>query len=963
MSYRFRTLGSVSLEGPDGPVTGRATQQRRLAVLSLLATAPSATLRRDQIVRHLWPDTEQAKARHLLSDALYALRKALGEDAVVSSGDEELRLDSDIVWTDVGTFEAAVEAGDYEEAVELYGGSFLDGFHVSRAPAFERWQERQARRLGSLYGEALERLAKEAEADGHPEAAVRWWKRRAAHDPYDSRIAHALMVALAEAGNPAAALRHARVHELMLRDELGLEPSEDVLALADDLRAGRGIVEETSERPSGRSPMQGEESTDAAVPSASSPERLSNPAVPDRSGADPHPPDSGRSWPRARVLGGTAAVLVLGLVGVLILEDRPSGAAAEPARLVLADFEDNTRDSLLGPAVTEAVRIDLAQSRSVSLAEPSFVRAGLERMKREPEARVTPSVAREIAVREGLDGLIAGAVRPAGSGYLLTAEVRDPRTGETVEGVRETAAGRDELIVAIDSLAKKLRRRLGERPSSLGEAVSLERATTSSLEALERYSRATRLMYGGARFETVRGLLEEAIALDSTFALAYRRLSSHLGNAFDRAGAVEMARQAYRHRQDLPERERWLVEGWYHTMVTDDDQRAIAAYERILATYPDSHDPSVVTSIGNRHREEGNLERAAAYYRRRIEADSVSSFYPYWNLSLVQVHLGELEAAERTIDAYERLFVGRYGPRPAWMRKEIAAARGDYVRATEIARENVEKAEESFRKYYETRFVAYFAAASGRIQLAEEATRQAALHVDGPNWLLAAQLAMASVELWALRDTAGAVERTTEALVEHPLGSMEPSARPYFWVVRILGSAGHVEEARRLLDEESEVDRSALESRVRAPQRRIARAHVALGAGDPAEAIEQLEPVVGRMNEGRGCWDYRMGCPLYPMGRAYEMAGRVASALAVYERFVHAPHNSSFFNTFYRADVLERLASLHEEVERPAKAAEAYGLLVELWEDADPELQDRVEEARAALRRLSDERTERVGVR
>jgi DNA-binding SARP family transcriptional activator len=948
MTFRFRTLGGVSLEGPDGPVTGRAVQRRRLAVLSLLAAAPSATLGRDQIIGLLWPETDQAKARHLLSNALYALRKALGEEAILSCGDEELRLEETLVWTDVGAFEAAVEEGDFAEAVELYRGPFLDGFHVSAAAVFERWQDRKARQLASLYGEALERLAREAQAKGDPEAAVRWWKRRAAQDPYDSRVAHALMRALSEAGNPAAALRHARVHELMLRDELGLEPSDEVRALADDLRARNGVAEETAERTSEASVGEDDRSRDAFTSSAGAP--------PDGLGADnggaSRSPSSERRWSGSPVVWGAAAVVLLGLVSAFLVNGLSTDASSSPTRLILADFEDLTPDSLLGPAVTEAVRIDLSQSRSVSLAEPSFVRSALERMKREVETPVTPSVAREIAVREGLDGSLTGAVRPAGSGYLLTAEVQDPHTGESVEGVRETAAGRDELIGAIDSLGKKLRQRLGERPSSLGDAVPLERATTASLEALELYSQATRLMYAGARFETVRGLLEEAIALDSTFALAYRRLSSHLGNAFDRAGAVEMARKAYRHRGELPERERWLVEGWYHTMVTDDHQKAIAAYERILAVYPDQHELSVVTSIGNLHREEGNLEKAATYYRRSIEADSVSSFYPYWNLSLVQVHLGELEAAERTTDAYERIFVGRYGPQPSWRRRAIAAARNDYDRAIEIARENIEQVEQPFRKYYEGRFVAYYHAASGRLRAAEEATRRAALHVEGANWLLAAELAMASVELWAVRDTAGAVGRVTEALRAHPLDSMKPSARPYDWVVRILGSAGRMEEARRHLAEASEVDRSVLEAKLRAPQRRIALAHVALGAGDPAEAIEQLEPVVGRMREGRGCWDYRMACPLYPMGRAYEMAGRTASAIEVYERFVHAPFNNAFYNAFYRADVLERLASLYEDVGEPEKAARAYGLLVELWKDCDPVLRPRVETVERRARSL-----------
>ncbi|MDQ3427736.1 MAG: protein kinase, partial [Gemmatimonadota bacterium] len=67
---------------------------------------------------------------------------------------------------------------------------------------------------------------------------VQWWRRLAALDPLNSRVALELMGALAAAGNPAGALQHARVYETMMREELGTGPDPAVSALVSRLRAG-----------------------------------------------------------------------------------------------------------------------------------------------------------------------------------------------------------------------------------------------------------------------------------------------------------------------------------------------------------------------------------------------------------------------------------------------------------------------------------------------------------------------------------------------------------------------------------------------------------------------------------------------------------------------------------------------------------------------------------------------------
>ncbi|MDQ3308882.1 MAG: hypothetical protein M3497_02005, partial [Gemmatimonadota bacterium] len=155
MAFTLKLFGGASLEGPEGPLTGRVVQRRRLAVLIVLALTHRRGVSRDKLIASLWPDSEPDRARHLLSDSLYVLRKNLGDDAVIATGDE-LRLNAEGVRTDVIEFEQALEQGDMERAVTLYTGPLLDGVYLSDNAEWESWVDGERERLSRLYGRALE---------------------------------------------------------------------------------------------------------------------------------------------------------------------------------------------------------------------------------------------------------------------------------------------------------------------------------------------------------------------------------------------------------------------------------------------------------------------------------------------------------------------------------------------------------------------------------------------------------------------------------------------------------------------------------------------------------------------------------------------------------------------------------------------------------------------------------------
>lgn len=234
--FQLRLFGSPLLSRVDGTqVSGPAIQRHRMALLALLALAPDCCVSRDKLMSLLWPESDTEHARQLLNQAVYQLRKALGDNAIVSVGDE-LRLDTTAVHVDVVHFETALAAHAPADAVKLYQGPLLDGFFLSDAPEFEQWLERERTRLADAYAQALEKLAEEAAAAGDLPHAAEWWKTRAAHDPYDSRIALRLLEALAAAGNRAAAVQYAEQHTRTLAQEFGIDPPADIASFVERLR-------------------------------------------------------------------------------------------------------------------------------------------------------------------------------------------------------------------------------------------------------------------------------------------------------------------------------------------------------------------------------------------------------------------------------------------------------------------------------------------------------------------------------------------------------------------------------------------------------------------------------------------------------------------------------------------------------------------------------------------------------
>ena len=237
----LRTLGAIDLRHTDGTtVQAVLAQPRRLALLVYLATAgpgPAPTFhRRDALLALFWPDAADGRARDALKVAVHFLRRALGDGVIVSRGTGELGISAERVACDAVAFEHAADLRNRGEAVTVYRGDFLPAFHISGAPGFEEWMERERARLSARYRQLLEAMARARGEFEDAAGTAALWRRVVDAAPLDTTAVIALMRALDRAGDRAGALLAAREHEQRVRLELDADVDPSVRALEREFR-------------------------------------------------------------------------------------------------------------------------------------------------------------------------------------------------------------------------------------------------------------------------------------------------------------------------------------------------------------------------------------------------------------------------------------------------------------------------------------------------------------------------------------------------------------------------------------------------------------------------------------------------------------------------------------------------------------------------------------------------------
>ncbi len=636
--------------------------------------------------------------------------------------------------------------------------------------------------------------------------------------------------------------------------------------------------------------------------------------------------------------------LGVGPVGSLVA----SGQLEERDRIILAQFENNTSDSMLGETITELLRVDFSQSPTLTLMESPQIMEVLKRMEVDPASRLSEELATEVAQREGVKAILTGEVRSIGEEYVVSARVVAAATGETLTAGRETA-GPSDMVEAVDNLSAALRRKVGESLRTIRSDPPLARVTTRSTRALRMYAQADRANNLG-QYDRALRLLRDAINEDSMFAMAYRKYAVILSNQNRDPDSAQVAfTKAHELRDRLTERERYLAEGAYYTYVEEDLQRANDEYTTLLEKYPT--DRIGLNNLAVNYRTLGRIADAEELYRRSI-ANGGAPAVTYTNAVDVQYNLGLVDEAEATFEA----FAAEYPEHPNRPNLEVAfaTARFDYDAAEAAARDW----RESVRGVAPQEIgvlisLASIAGIRGKLNELQRLLLEA-YDMQEPSGtqiipqsreLFEAMIA-SLVDLWFMNSPDDAVERLDGVRRELRYSELPLFQRDDLQLSEIYARANRTDRALELIQlyeqstglGDTESDRSsALWS----------------AYGTISIAEQRFEDAIREFNEARLKVPDCKICFLLELGEAYAGANQLDSAVAQYDRYLNTPTlNRLQMDNFNLWAVLLGSGQANEALGREDEAVEAYNRLVELWRDADPEVQGIVDDVRGRIASL-----------
>ncbi|MGH7531237.1 MAG: BTAD domain-containing putative transcriptional regulator [Gemmatimonadales bacterium] len=639
----LKLLGPPSLVAPGGSIRGRAAQGRRLALLALLALARGRPLTRDKLIALLWPESPADRARHHLSDAVYIVRAALGENVITSAGDE-LALNPAAITSDVEMFERRLDAGDREAAVALFAGPLLDGFHLSDGAEFEHWLDAERARLGQRYAAALTALAEASEGRDDFAAATAWWRRLAAHDPYSGRVALRLMRALEAGGDRAAALQHARGHAALLRAEFEAEPDPDVTAFAERLRL------EPPTRPAPE-PVAAREGSPAAHRGA----------VP----AGGEAVEQGRRAARGYRAALAAVLLVLAIVGVYGLREAQLAAPPHDARSVavlpFVNMSPDPENTYFSDGLSEQIIAMLSRIAGLRVAARTSSFALRDR-------RLD---VRAIGDTLGVGAVLEGSVRTDGTRLRVTAQLIDAASGyhiwsdEYNRELEDIFAVQEEIASAI---AGALELRLA------GAATAFRARPQPDLEAYDLYLRGLYLRNSltADALRQATQYFDRAIVLEPDFSLAYAAKASviapqiYFGYVPRATGVPELRALTARALQlDSTLGEAYVALGVLRLFFEWDWDGAEQALRRAIELNP--NDAHAHHHLGNYLTTIGRLTEAIAARERSAELDPLNPRSRY-TLAGSYAYAGDFERAiveyrrAQQVDPVNPLAIG-LGPR------------------------------------------------------------------------------------------------------------------------------------------------------------------------------------------------------------------------------------------------------------------------------------------------------------
>jgi len=337
--------------------------------------------------------------------------------------------------------------------------------------------------------------------------------------------------------------------------------------------------------------------------------------------------EGSKPFPMRWVAVGVAALALAAGIGVAIKGriGGGTGGSQTPATAALSlgivPFYNASGDpslNWLASSLSETLSTDIGQSQKVRLVSPSRLQQALRDLHISPQSQLDLATLKRIAEFTNATTIVYGQYSKFGDQIRINATVNDLKNDRTFDLKTDVPSEKD-LLGGLDNLASQVRANLSTDADVEKDLKSHSTfVLTKSLTALRAYDEALQLERAGKEQDAAKRL-EDAVAQDPNFALAYSKLAlSYHSLGFD--DKADMAsRRAVTLSDNLPAQEKYLIEA-DHAVISNDTAKGIAAYEKLTATNPDNTDAQL--ALARLYEQSSNYDEARKRLARVRASDS-----------------------------------------------------------------------------------------------------------------------------------------------------------------------------------------------------------------------------------------------------------------------------------------------------------------------------------------------------
>jgi eukaryotic-like serine/threonine-protein kinase len=720
-------------------------------------------------------------------------------------------------------------------------------------------------------------------------------------------------------------IRKALEKDREMRYQSAADLRSDLKRLKRELDSARssGAIAAVSESSASSGPTAaaaGSGSATAASPSgtanqsAPSSSQVSSVAAPSRtSSASGRGPAGSRTW----LWVGIAAVLTTAVALGLVFTRRTS-ALTEKDSILLTEFVNTTGDPVFDGTLKQALASQLEQSPFLNIVPASRIQGVLKFMGREPAERITNELGREICQRDGIKAMMTGSISTLGSHYVLQLNAVNAGTGDSFATVQEEVESKEQVLKGMDHAASQMRQRLGESLVSVERfATPLEKATTSSLEALKAYSLG-HLNHLKLDDHAAIPHFKKAVEIDPNFAMAWAELGVAQGNEGMIKSSEESLKKAVSLEDRASELEKFYINGHYLNTVGD-IEKSIGVYERWHSAYPRDSIPLNNLSLAYGAVGEFDKELQMALEEMKVDPNSIFSYQDLADAYFNHNRLDEAKAvAEQSVTKDSQTTSAHR------MLMELAYLRGD---SAEIDRQLAwakGKPDEPFILMANSGMNWNRGKTNRASEILQSA--EAIAEKNGGMEFAAHMEATDGFRTGLLGDCPKGKNLALSSLRKFPTGT---NAVPALTILALCGETAKAKQGVEALATEYPND-----SLLHLAYRPLVLAIIRMQEGKPDEALNLLEPA-RRVETGTGPGVYAYFV-MYFRGVIYLRKKDGEKAAAEFRKVLDRPFLNPAVSLLSLAQL--QLARAYALEKQPDKAKTAYQDFLALWKDADAEV-------------------------